>query len=574
MKNITAALASLTPLWTQIANISGVPGVSIGVFHEGKVIFRDSIGYRDFEQKLSATSDTVYPIGSLSKAFTASIYGSLVDEGLVNWDSPIRDILPDFRSVSSEIENLATAIDLLSYRTGITEGEPLFFHVQSLLNDTGIVVTYPGLPQAEPFRSSIEYNNLSYSLVSQTMTQVTKKNYSDLLERYITQPLGLERTGVELDRRQLPNTAKRYLATDDGSVIENPRSLYFEGTHMLASDGIWSSVDDLLTFYREVLNAAITDAEAPQSPLRQLSTILTGHTSQRKSFELITYGLGWTRTQLPSEVGAIGLNSWLVKKMPIIGRNSPSRLAIYHQGNVPGATSAVYLFPETMSGVVVLANAYGLSDVPDWIAQSIIETLFEGEIDTPYLQLAEEAVSASREWCAKTVKDLATLENSNPDSAPTRLDRYIGEYWNSAETFRLVVILDGGAFKVQFQGFAEDEFELKHLHDDVFSWFTSPRDMTERGRHVFGASYYLIDFQRGEGRQKVTGLRWAHGGGETGGKLFKRTETDAERDEERKEEERQDEEREDKERRKKERDKKFWQLMINVAFYLIVFVVF
>jgi CubicO group peptidase (beta-lactamase class C family) len=95
------------------------------VFHEGKVIFRDSIGYRDFEQKLSATSDTVYPIGSLSKAFTASIYGSLVDEWLVNWDSLIRDILPDFRSVSSEIENLATAIDLLSYRTGITEGDAI-----------------------------------------------------------------------------------------------------------------------------------------------------------------------------------------------------------------------------------------------------------------------------------------------------------------------------------------------------------------------------------------------------------------------------------------------------------------
>ncbi|KAK0721125.1 hypothetical protein B0H67DRAFT_486558 [Lasiosphaeris hirsuta] len=51
--------------------------------------------------------------------------------------------------------------------------------------------------------------------------------------------------------------------------------------------------------------------------------------------------------------------------MPVAGQNSPSRLAVYHQGNLPGATSAVYLFPETQSGVVVLTNAYGLSDVAD-----------------------------------------------------------------------------------------------------------------------------------------------------------------------------------------------------------------
>lgn len=281
MRNITAALTSLTPLWTQIANISSVPGVSIGVFHEGNVIFRNSIGYRDLEQRLPSTSDTVYPIGSLSKAFTASIYGSLVDEGVVAWDSPIRDILPDFSSGSSEVETLTNAIDLLSHRTGIVGGESLYFHAQPLLDDTSLVAAYAGLPQLGPFRSTTQYNNLGYGMVSQAMSQVTGKSYSDLLERYITQPLGLERTGVEFDRRHPLNTAEKYLVADDGSVIENPRSLYYEGTYMLASGGIWSSVNDLLTFYQEVLKAAaqeITDAEAFQPPLKQQSTILTGHT--------------------------------------------------------------------------------------------------------------------------------------------------------------------------------------------------------------------------------------------------------------------------------------------------------
>lgn len=568
MRNITAALTSLTPLWTRIANVSGVPGVSIGVFHEGEIIFRDSIGYRDLEQKLPSTSDTIYPIGSLSKAFTASIYGSLVDEGVVDWDSPIRDILPDFSSGSSEVEALINAIDLLSHRTGIAGGESLYFHAQPLLDDTSLVAAYAGLPQLEPFRSTMQYNNLGYGLVSQAMSQVTGKSYSDLLERYITQPLGLERTGVEYDRRQPSNTANKYLVADDGSVIENPRPLYYEGTHMLASGGIWSSVNDLLTFYQEVLKAAaqeLTDTEARQSTLKQLSTILTRHTflpSQRNSLLERTYGLGWIRTKLPAELGSIGLNSWLVKSMPIIGRNSAPRLTIYHQGNLPGATSAVYLFPDTVSGVVVLASAYGLSDVPDWIAQSIIETMFEEGTNTPYMQLAEEAVSAYRAWCAKTVKDLTDLKTHSPDSAPTSLERYVGEYWNAAKTFRLVIILDNnGALKLQFQDLAEDEFELKHLHDDVFSWFTSLRDMTERGRHIFDHLYYLIEFQLGEGMQ---GLRWAHDGSETG-ELFERAESEAPQD---KVQDQVQDKMQDKQR-DKERDEEFRQLLRYLVFFLL-----
>ncbi|PCG92828.1 Hypothetical protein PENO1_067420 [Penicillium occitanis (nom. inval.)] len=177
-----------------------------------------------------------------------------------------------------------------------------------------------------------------------------------------------------------------------------------------------------------------------------------------------------------------------------------------------------------MSGVVVLANAYRLSDVPDWIAQWVIETLFEEDTNTRYLQLAEETVSAYRAWYAKTVKDLTDLKTRNPDSAPTSLGRYVGEYWNASKTVRLVIILDNnGALILQFQGHSEDEFELKHLHDDVFSWFTSLHDIAERGRHIFDSLYYLIECQQGQGRQ---GLRWAHDSSETG-ELFEKTESEA-----------------------------------------------
>lgn len=133
-------------------------------------------------------------------------------------------------------------------------------------------------------------------------------------------------------------------------------------------------------------------------------------------------------------------------------------------------------------------------------------------------------MSAFRQWSAKTVKDLEALKNRKPASAPASLEGFVGEYWNAAGTFRLVVNAKKGNLKLQFQGLTEEEFDLKHIHDNVFSWFTSSRDLTERGRHIFGASHYLIDFQRESLTGKVTGLRWAHEGGETG-ELFERTTT-------------------------------------------------
>ncbi|KAI9923459.1 hypothetical protein AWENTII_003170 [Aspergillus wentii] len=528
MKNITAALALLAPIWTQIADISGVPGVSVGAFYEGEVVLRHSIGYRDLEEKLPSTSDTIFPIGSLSKAFTAAIYGGLVDEGFLDWESAIRENLPDFRSTSPQVEQNANAIDLLSHRTGIIGGETFYFHDQPLLIDSSLTATFGGLPSVYPFRSTMQYNNLGYSLTSKLMSLKTHMNYGDLLETYITKPLGMNRTGVEADRKTAPNTAKLYMVSEDGTAVRNARPLYFENSQMIASGGIWSSIDDLLVFYQEVLNAASqqlrgnTSAEKNQSPLKQLKTLLTGHTffpSQRRSLNEQTYGLGWIRTQLPGELGAIGLNPGLVKNMPIVGRSSPSRLTIYHQGNVPGATSAVYLFPDSSSGVVVLANAYGLSDVPDWIAQSIIDVLFEEDTDTPYVQLAHEAVFSYQKWCAKTVNDLAALQR--PNSAPAALDGFSGVYENGAKTFKLLVIFEDGKLKLQFQGLPEEEFDLNHSHDDVFSWFISPRGQNERGRNIFAASHYLVRFQRDSITRKVTGLRWAHDGSENG-ELFER----------------------------------------------------
>jgi Beta-lactamase len=137
--------------------------------------------------------------------------------------------------------------------------------------------------------------------------------------------------------------------------------MFEPGSYMAAVGGIQSSVDDLLVLYREVLREALQPSvpsanTTARTPLREVRKVLSGHVplgGKRTGILERTYGLGWIRTQLPGELGAMGLNSWLVERMPVAGQDAHSRLAIYHQGNLPGATSAVYLFPESQSGIVV-----------------------------------------------------------------------------------------------------------------------------------------------------------------------------------------------------------------------------
>ena len=146
MEDLNAKLSLLAPTFDKIASLSGVPGISIGVLHHGDVVFRYNYGYRDVELREPTTSRSIYPIASLSKAITALVYGSLVSDGILDWHSPIRNILPKFRSTAQEVERLASAADLLAHRTGIPGGETLYFHAQPLLNDSSIIPMFCAPP--------------------------------------------------------------------------------------------------------------------------------------------------------------------------------------------------------------------------------------------------------------------------------------------------------------------------------------------------------------------------------------------------------------------------------------------
>lgn len=119
MNQLAERLRSLSSAITEICQISGNVGLSVGVVHHGQVIHRANFGHRDIANGIAPNSDTVYSLCSLIKAMTAAAYGILVDHQDFRWDTCIRDIY-SFQQMSDIVRERAIVTNFLAHRTDLT----------------------------------------------------------------------------------------------------------------------------------------------------------------------------------------------------------------------------------------------------------------------------------------------------------------------------------------------------------------------------------------------------------------------------------------------------------------------
>lgn len=113
-KQLDGYYAKMTKDWD-------IPGVSIGIVHDGKLIFAGNYGVLEEGKNTQPNKDTLYAIASNSKAFTSAIIGMLVQEGKLDWNDKIRKYLPYFELYDPWLSNEVTVRDILSHRVGLAE---------------------------------------------------------------------------------------------------------------------------------------------------------------------------------------------------------------------------------------------------------------------------------------------------------------------------------------------------------------------------------------------------------------------------------------------------------------------
>lgn len=313
-----------------------VPGMAVAVVRDDTVVLAEGYGVRRLGEAAPVDADTVFAIGSNTKAFTAALVAVEVDAGRMAWDAPVVRYLPDFQLSDPWVAREVTIRDFLVHRVGLSRGDMLWHG--SGLERAEIVRRLRWLPQRLPFRSRYDYNNLGYVVVGQALAAATGQSWDDLVRARLFQPLGMDRSSTSVAALEgLDDVAAPHWIAD-GAATAIPR---MNLDNLGPAGSINSSAADMARWLRFQLADGRIDGRvaAPARALRVTrSAQVTTPTAQDDLFpstHFNAYGMGWAQFDYHG------------------------RLVLQHTGGVDGMQSEMVLVPEEGLGFVILTNAEG-----------------------------------------------------------------------------------------------------------------------------------------------------------------------------------------------------------------------
>ena len=329
-------LQALDAYFAQMVEDWDIPGVSIGVVKDGKLMFTGNYGVNEVNQTTQPNSQTLYAIASNSKAFTSAIIGMLVQEGKLQWNDPVKKYLPYFAMYDSWVSEHVTIRDILSHRVGLGtfSGDNIWY--KSTFTPKEIIQRIQYVPQAYEFRAGYGYSNLMYITAGEIIQTVTGKSWGENVQERILDPLGMDRTIWSLKELKKKGNHSTPHARNETGNYPIP---WVDWENVAATGGLISSVEDLAKWVNFNLNNGIHLGDTLLSPLTR-NMVWTPHTNHivdhtsPNAFErhFNAYGLGW------------GLSDY------------HGRMRVGHTGGYDGFITAITLIPDENLGVIVLTN--------------------------------------------------------------------------------------------------------------------------------------------------------------------------------------------------------------------------
>lgn len=480
----------------EICSHEGVPGISFGVLHQGSVAHTDNFGFQDAANAAPTNSDTLYGVGSLTKSMISAGIGKLVENGKLEWNTPVRQLLPRFSHQDSEFAKEVRIGDFLAHRSGLSGGAALDLAFQGdgemLLPADSLLDIVHHIPRVAAIGETWIYFVWGYSIAGLVIEELTQLPLHQYLQQEIFHTVGMGRTTLR-PAFQEANVSKAYACLSDSEAYELRKRQPFAETFFEASGGAYSTVNDLLRWSKATLDAG-QEAETPrESDLSQIPEIISPQISIDSLPPKHAYCFGWLRAYLPGVVGTMGGNP----NLPVLGSGGEPRLILYHQGVTVGYYSFLALFPETQSAVVVLTNAIAVGDVAGWVGCILIEALFGFPAQADYVRLSKEG--KQRKLQRFESMQACFAKEHAPGTRPLPLDAYVGKYVNQTYKSILEVALDpvdNECLVVLFQSLRSQCYRLRHLCGNVFEWALSHDEGKRRGRYTCAdASYFKFSFE-------------------------------------------------------------------------------
>jgi len=313
------------------------PGVTIAVVEKNKVIYTGGFGYRDYEKKLPVTENTLFAIGSCTKAFTASILGMLEKEGKVSIDKPVRDYLPELVFKNDYTNKHATLRDMMCHRTGLPRHDYSWYGSTASRNELLERVRYQE-PTFE-LREKYQYNNFMFMAQGIVIEKLTGKSWEDNMREKIFKPLGMNNTNMSvIDMEKATDRSLAYSSADNKIKAIPYRNIDAIGP----AGSINSCAKDMANWLITWINDGkfngkeiIPAGYRTQAITAQIATGGGLPGAENPDIHMTGYGLGW------------GMNSYR------------GHYRVEHSGGIDGFITLTLFFPSDSIGIFVVTNQIG-----------------------------------------------------------------------------------------------------------------------------------------------------------------------------------------------------------------------
>jgi dipeptidyl aminopeptidase/acylaminoacyl peptidase/CubicO group peptidase (beta-lactamase class C family) len=339
---------------TTLAAKHGVPGATLGILRVRDGVDDELVeaatGVLLKETGVEVTTDSLFQIGSMSKVWTATLAMQLVDEGLLDLDTPLVEVLPELRLGDPDVAKKVTMRHLLTHTSGI-DGD--------VFTDTGrgddclekYVDGLAEVGQNHPLGVTWSYCNSGYSLIGRVIEKLTGKTWDEALRERLIVPLELEHTVTLPEEALLHRAAVGHVGTGDAlakaAVWGLPRSLGPAGL-------IVSTAADALAFARLHLNGGAAPDGTQVLSEETVALMAKKHVELPDKYSLgDSWGLGWIRFDWNGE--------------RLIG----------HDGNTIGQAAFLRVLPSEGLAVTLLTNGGNTRDLYEELYREIFGELAE-----------------------------------------------------------------------------------------------------------------------------------------------------------------------------------------------------
>ena len=422
-----------------------VPGASIVLVQGDKVVYIRGLGVRDIQTKAPVTTATLFGIGSTTKSMTAVMMASLVDEGMIDWDTPVKDVMPTFALSDPQVTSEITFEHTLCMCTGVPRRMEEITARYSEMTAEDIIESLATIPLSGTFEHQFNYSTRMLAAGGYIAAMAAGGEYGNLAQAYahllqerLLDPLKMTSSTLSIDEAVASGDyATPYYTSISGYEAISPD---IEGmfTPISPAGALWSNADDMAKYLIMLINGGISADGQRVVSAENLSYLW----EPRVAIDAhISYGLGWHVEDYH------GLT------------------VIHHPGGTVGFASELVVIPDHNIGFALLTNRLDQIKPLGRVATYRLLEMLTGSKQVYDQEIRKTARGINRQVF---ILSLITRKKVNPD----KIAPYLGTYHNDVLGEVELIIHQDNTLWVDF-GEYESEIRPFALQKNQFIFFES-----------------------------------------------------------------------------------------------------